>query len=144
MKIIVQRVKKAKVEVNGKNVGEINQGYLLYICFEVNDKRDVIDKAIKKIVNLRIFEDSNKKMNHSIKEVSGSILSISQFTLSWCGRKGNRPSFDQSMPPEEASIFFRVFNDNLKKHVNLEEGIFSAEMQVTSVNDGPCTFMFNF
>lgn len=145
MKVVIQRVKEASVTVEDKVIGAIHQGYLLYVCFEASDKVDVIEKAIKKILALRIFEDENGKMNKDITQVNGGILSISQFTLSWDGRKGNRPSFELSMPPAEAQIFYQRFNEELKKSgLQIEIGAFGADMKVQSINDGPVTFHLSF
>lgn len=145
MKAIVQRVHQAKVEVEEKVVGEIEKGYLIYICFEKDDTYKVMDKLIHKILNLRIFEDDQEKMNFSLADVQGSILSISQFTLSWDGKKGHRPSFDGSMPPNDAKIFYKMFNDKLKAAgVNVQIGAFGKQMNVSSINDGPVTFFLDY
>lgn len=145
MKIVVQRVKQASVSVNQQVIGKIQQGYLLYVCFEVNDTIETIDKSIHKIMNLRIFEDDKGKMNQNITQISGSILSVSQFTLSWDGKKGHRPSFENSMNPMNAKILYRKFNDKIAEHgVHIEKGQFGAEMLVESINDGPVTFHIDF
>jgi D-tyrosyl-tRNA(Tyr) deacylase len=145
MKILIQRVLNASVEVEKKCVGIINHGLLLYVCFEKDDQNQMIEKATQKITSLRIFEDENHKMNKNIIEAQGSILSVSQFTLSWDGQKGNRPSFDKSLGPNEAKIMYTLFNQSLKEiGLNVQEGIFSADMKVTSTNDGPVTFMLQF
>jgi D-tyrosyl-tRNA(Tyr) deacylase len=145
VKVIIQRVKEAKVEVNHQIKGQIKQGYLLYICFETNDSLKQLESAIRKIRDIRIFEDENRKMNRSIKDKELSILSISQFTLSWDGKKGNRPSFDKSMEPKKAKEFFDIFNQKLKNEkLHVETGIFAADMQVYSINDGPVTFYLSF
>ena len=144
MKVLVQRVKKASVVIQDETVGEINKGFLLYVCFEANDTMEKLDKAVTKILNLRIFEDSKAKMNQNIIDVKGEILSVSQFTLSWDGKKGHRPSFDKSMSPNEAKIFYRTFNDKLSEKCSLKKGLFGAEMQVYSQNDGPVTFFLDF
>ncbi len=145
MKILIQRVKEARVEINKNTVGEISHGLLLYVCFEEQDHLDVIDQAVKKITNLRIFEDEDNKMNYNILQSQGEILSISQFTLSWDGRKGYRPSFDRSMPPNDAKLFYRKFNDAIAKQgIKLAKGRFGAEMDVYSINDGPVTFFLSF
>lgn len=145
MKVIVQRVKEAKVVVDSKTVGEISQGYLLYVCFVKGDTNKQVEDAIKKVLNLRIFEDNNGKMNQDISQVEGSILSVSQFTLSWDGKKGNRPSFDQSMPPVEAEIMYEKFNEKLGlTGVPIKKGTFGADMKVHSINDGPVTFILEF
>ncbi|MBD67116.1 MAG: D-tyrosyl-tRNA(Tyr) deacylase [Halobacteriovoraceae bacterium] len=145
MKAVVQRVHSAQVEVNQKVVGKIGQGYLIYICFELGDTKQNMEKLIKKILNLRVFEDENEKMNLSLSDVSGQILSVSQFTLSWDGKKGHRPSFDKSMPPNEAKVMYKFFNDELKKAgIQLEMGRFGAQMNVSSINDGPVTFFLDY
>lgn len=144
MKILVQRVKSANVNINNNCVGSIDKGYLLYVCFEIGDSIETVNTAVTKIIKLRIFEDNNGKMNLSINEVNGSILSISQFTLSWDGQKGHRPSFDKSLSPVEAKILYKKFNDELCKSCRLEKGQFGADMKVESINDGPVTFFLNF
>ena len=145
MKVVLQRVSKASVTVNSNIVGEINNGFLIYICFEQNDTMDTIETLVKKIINLRVFEDSAGKMNSNILQNQGSILSISQFTLSWDGKKGHRPSFDKSMAPNQAKVFYRKFNDLLEQEIgNIQKGIFGAEMQVESINDGPVTFLLEY
>lgn len=144
MKVVIQRVKKAKVEVLNQVVGEIDTGLLLLVCMENGDQASSIEKAAKKICNLRIFEDENGRMNKSILEIQGSVLAISQFTLSWDGSKGNRPSFDLSMEPSQASQMFDSFCLLLKEYTNVETGKFGADMQVSLVNDGPVTFSLAF
>lgn len=145
MKILIQRVKQAHVTVDEKKVGQITSGLLIYICFETHDSLEIIDLAVKKIIGLRIFEDKDGKMNTNISQVQGQILSISQFTLSWNGKKGHRPSFDKSMPPNDAKIFYRKFNDTIEKYgIKLAKGMFGTEMQVSSINDGPVTFFLDY
>ncbi len=145
MKVVIQRVLSASVKINEAISGEIDHGLLLYVCFEAHDAQEVIDKAIKKITALRIFEDENGKMNKSIQDVSGAILSISQFTLSWDGRKGNRPSFDLSMEPEKACKFYDDFNKKISlTGLEIKTGAFGADMKVQSINDGPVTFHLSF
>ena len=145
MKVIIQRVKEASVQVNSKVIGQINKGYLLYVCFEKEDSLLNINAAIKKIRDLRIFEDEDQKMNTNLRDANGEILSISQFTLSWDGKKGNRPSFDKSMPPEKAEILYNKFNELLKQNgMSVQTGCFGENMQVQSINDGPVTFHLIF
>ena len=146
MKVLIQRVANAKVEVDNEVVGKIGQGYLLYVCFEADDTLEKIDAAIYKITKLRIFEDEKYKMNKNISDIKGEILSVSQFTLSWDGKKGHRPSFDRSLNPMDAKIYYRNFNDKLEQELGIEiqKGRFGAEMQVHSINDGPVTFMLEF
>ncbi|MBL7666086.1 MAG: D-tyrosyl-tRNA(Tyr) deacylase [Bacteriovoracaceae bacterium] len=145
MKLVLQRVKSASVTVNGKTTGEIQQGLLLFVCFEAGDTMAAVDESIEKVVNLRIFEDEAGKMNLNVKQINGAILSVSQFTLSWDGKKGHRPSFDKSMPPQEAKLMYYTFNKKLEeRELKVEKGIFGENMQVSLVNDGPVTFILNF
>lgn len=145
MKVIIQRVKEASVSVDDKITGKIGQGYLLYVCFEAGDTMEKVDLAVDKISKFRIFNDSEGKMNLNLSQVQGEILSISQFTLSWDGKKGHRPSFDKSMQPIEAKIFYRKFNDKLIENgLRVEMGVFGAEMLVESKNDGPVTFILEY
>jgi D-tyrosyl-tRNA(Tyr) deacylase len=144
MKIVIQRAKKAKVEVSEKIVGQIDSGLLLLVCMEQSDEPAALEKAALKVRNLRIFEDENGRMNKSIIDVKGSILAVSQFTLSWDGRKGNRPSFDLSMEPSKANEMFEQFCGILREEINVETGEFGADMQVHLVNDGPVTFSLSF
>ena len=145
MKIVVQRVARASVVVENAVVGEIDTGLLLYVCLEAGDEIAKLDEAAEKIQKLRIFEDEKGKMNNNVVQANGKILSISQFTLSWDGRKGHRPSFDRSMPPQEARLMYNLFNQKLRDlGLVVETGRFGADMKVDSVNDGPVTFHLNF
>ncbi len=141
MKIVVQRVKKAKVDVNNKTVGEIDKGLLLLVSFTHNDTLDNIKYMVNKVINLRIFDDQNGVMNLSVKDVGGSILSVSQFTLYGDCTKGNRPSYVNSMKAEQAKEMYEIFNQELRKEIKVETGIFQAEMEVSLVNDGPITII---
>lgn len=145
MKVLLQRVQSASVTIEGEVNGAIEKGYLLLVCFENGDSTDTLEEAIYKVKNLRIFEDEKNRMNFNLQEVNGDILSISQFTLSWDGKKGHRPSFDKSLPPQQAKILYKLFNDKLKEEgFKVEAGIFGADMKVSSINDGPVTFMLEF
>jgi D-aminoacyl-tRNA deacylase len=145
MKIVVQRVLEASVKVENEIVGSIGHGLLLFVCFEQGDDENSVNKAIDKIVKLRIFDDQNGKMNLDINTVQGKLLSISQFTLSWDGSGGHRPSFEKSMPPAEARLKYALFNRELRaRGLSVEEGKFGAYMQVSLINDGPVTFTFEF
>lgn len=145
MKVVIQRSKKSNVIVEEKIVGEIDKGMVLLVCMEKGDGQSNIEKAAKKILGLRIFSDEQGKMNLSLKQMEGKILAISQFTLSWDGVKGNRPSFDKSMPPNEANELFESFCDLLgKEDVVVEKGVFGASMEVNILNDGPVTFSLDF
>ena len=144
MRVVIQRTKNAKVDVDQKTVGQSNWGATLLVCLEKNDDQITIAKAAQKILTARIFEDEHQKMNLNIQQVNGSILAISQFTLSWRGDKGNRPSFDLSMEPNQANLLFEEFCQHLGKVVPVETGKFGASMEVTLTNVGPVTFVFEF
>jgi D-tyrosyl-tRNA(Tyr) deacylase len=145
MKVIVQRVLESKVIINNSTHAQIQKGYLLYVCFEREDSTQSLQKAVQKITDLRINEDENQKMNLDISQINGEILSISQFTLSWDGKKGNRPSFENSMEPLAAQALYDRFNQALMENgINTKTGIFGADMKIESINDGPVTFILNF
>ena len=144
MKVIIQRVLNAKCVVNEENVSEITSGMMLLVGFTNGDSVKQIDKMVKKIINLRIFEDENKKMNLSIQKVSGEILSISQFTLYGDTTKGNRPSYMKALNGEEAIKLYKTFNEEMNKYVVTKPGIFGAEMMVNISNDGPITLIMEF
>ncbi len=143
MKVVVQRSKNSKVTINNKVNGSIDKGYVLLVGFTHGDTTDIVDKMINKILNLRIFEDENDKMNLSIKDINGSILSISQFTLYADAKKGNRPSFINAMKPDEASKLYDYFNQELSKYIEVNTGIFGADMKVEIYNDGPVTIILD-
>lgn len=145
MKVVVQRCKGAKCTVDGNITGQIDHGYMLLVGFTHNDNVENIDKMVKKIINLRIFEDEMGKMNKNIIQVGGSILSISQFTLYANTNEGNRPSFTNAMKPDLASNLYNIFNAKLKEeNIKVECGIFGADMQIDFVNDGPVTIILEF
>lgn len=145
MKVVVQRVNEASVSVENEIVGAIPAGLMLLACFEQGDDETTITKAVEKITKLRIFDDADGKMNLDIQATKGEVLSISQFTLSWDGSGGHRPSFEKSMPPQEARLKYALFNRELKnKGLIVKEGIFGAFMKVSLINDGPVTFILNF
>ena len=139
MKVLVQRSKESYVNVSGKTVGHINSGLVALVGFTYGDDIETIKYCVNKLINLRIFDDEDGVMNKSILDVGGSVLSISQFSLYGDTRKGNRPSYIKSLNKEEASVLYDVFNEELKKHVSVETGIFHAEMEVHIINDGPMT-----
>lgn len=139
MRVVVQRSKNSKVTIDGKVNGQIDHGYVLLVGFTEGDNEQIIDKMINKIVNLRIFEDEKEKMNLSILDTKGSILSISQFTLYANCTEGRRPSFVEAMNPTEASRLYDVFNEKLREFLHVETGIFGADMKVEIYNDGPVT-----
>ncbi len=145
MKIILQRVKKAKCTVEGKITGAIEQGYLLLVGYTQGDDIQKNQKAAKKIANLRIFEDENEKMNLDIKKVSGKILAISQFTLYANTNEGNRPSFIEALNPVPAKELYLAFCKELRTYdLEVYEGIFGAHMDIELINDGPVTIQFEF
>ena len=139
MKLVVQRVKNAQVDVDGKTVGKIEKGFMVLLGVTHNDTKQEADYLVKKLCNLRVFEDENEKMNLSILDTKGSILSISQFTLYADAKKGNRPSFINAMNPNEATKLYDLFNEKLSKFLHVETGIFGADMKVEIYNDGPVT-----
>ncbi len=142
MKVLVQRVTSAAVEVKQQIVGKIAKGFLLFIGVQKGDTQQQAAYLAKKVANLRIFEDSDGKMNLSIQDVGGEILAISQFTLAGDTSRGNRPGFETAACPEEAKHLYEYFVQQLNSHnLKVETGIFQAEMLVSLVNDGPCTFI---
>lgn len=142
MKVVVQRVKKASVEVNEKIVGKIDNGVLLLVGFTYDDDIEKLKWMARKIVNLRIFDDENGVMNLSLKDVGGSVLSVSQFTLYADPKKGNRPSYVNALNGEEAVILYDKFNEILRNDdIKVETGMFGEEMEVSLVNDGPITII---
>ena len=141
MKVVAQRSKKSSVSINNKIVGKIDKGLVILVGFTDGDSLKDIDYIVKKIVNLRIFDDDNGVMNKSIKDVGGSILSISQFTLYAETKKGNRPSYIKAMNGNDATKLYDIFNDKLREHVNVETGVFGADMMVSISNDGPVTII---
>jgi D-tyrosyl-tRNA(Tyr) deacylase len=140
MRVLIQRVKSASVSVKGKRISEIEKGLLIFVGIGKEDADDDIEYMSRKISNLRIFEDEEGKMNLNMKQADGAVLSISQFTLYADTRKGNRPGFDQSAPPERAKALWERFNEALKNNgLEVKEGIFGAHMEVELTNDGPVT-----
>lgn len=139
MRVIVQRSKNSNVIVDEKIVGKIASGLVLLVGFTYGDNAQIIDKMVNKIVKLRIFDDENSIMNKSILDVGGKILSISQFTLYADTKKGNRPSYMNALNGAEATKLYDLFNEKLAEFVNVEKGVFGAEMIVNITNDGPIT-----
>ena len=145
MKAIIQRVKNAKVFVNSKKISEINRGYLLYLGISISDNEEDICWLVEKIVNMRLFNDNLNRLNKSILDLNGDILLVSQFTLQAKTKKGNRPSFINAAKKDFALPIYERFKNFLSKKLDKEisEGIFGANMQVESVNDGPVTIIID-
>jgi len=143
MRALVQRSKDSSVEIEGKIHGKIDKGLVVLVCFTEGDNEKDIDYIIKKITNLRIFDDKNGVMNKSILDAGGSILSISQFTLYAITSEGNRPSYIRALKGDESIKLYDLFNEKLSKIVNVQTGIFGADMLCHINNDGPITIMID-
>ena len=144
MKFVIQRVKNASVDVDGKTVGKIGKGFLVLIGVTHEDTKTIADKMIKKLIGLRIFEDENGKTNLSLSDVNGSLLLVSQFTLYADCKKGNRPSFTNAAAPEIANELYEYIISECKKQIPVvEKGIFGADMKVSLLNDGPFTIVLD-
>ncbi len=142
MRVVVQRAKQASVQVEGKTVGSIGHGLVLLVGITQSDDEAAVEFVAEKIANLRIFEDADGKMNHSVLETGGQILSISQFTLYGDCRKGRRPNFMAAARPEQAEPLYELLNQRLRdKGLVVETGIFGAMMDVTLLNHGPVTLI---
>lgn len=145
MKVVLQRAKYAEIKVEEKIVGKIENGLLIFLGIGKNDNENTADKLVKKICNMRIFEDENNKMNKSIKDINGDILLVSQFTLYANCKSGNRPSFIDACEPKKANELYEYFKKSCKQELkkNIESGIFGANMKVELLNDGPVTILLN-
>ncbi len=141
MRIVVQRSLNSFVKVHDKIVGEIDRGLVLLIGFAKEDQIEDLDYMLHKVLNLRIFSDDEGKMNQSILDINGKILSISQFTLQADTKKGNRPSFQSAMPYDEAKDLYEIWNQKLRQFVWVETGKYGEDMQVQITNDGPVTIL---
>ena len=141
MRVVVQRVLEASCTVDEKITGKIKNGFMLLVGFTNTDTKDNVLEMVKKVLNLRIMDDENHVMNKSILDSKGSILSISQFTLYADTKKGNRPSYINAMKGNDAIVLYRLFNEELRKYVPVEEGIFKADMKISLINDGPVTII---
>ncbi len=142
MKLVVQRVKKAEVKVDGNIVGKIDKGFLVLIGIKVGDTKEQADYLVKKLCNLRVFSDENDKMNLSIKDIKGKLLIVSQFTLYGDCSQGNRPSFIEAARPEEANPLYKYFCNQCElNNIEVQKGIFGADMKVELINDGPVTII---
>lgn len=144
MRIVVQRVKKASVKIEDKIQGKIEQGFLVLLGITSTDSRKDVDYLVKKVCNLRIFEDENGKMNLALKNINGELLIISQFTLYGDCSEGNRPSFIEAAKPPVAIPLYEYFVEECKKCIDkVETGIFGADMKVELLNDGPVTIIID-
>lgn len=142
MKVLIQRVKKASVTIDKQLYSSIDKGILALVGIEKGDTLEIVEKYAKKVVNLRIFPDENDKMNRSIVDIGGEMLIVSQFTLCGDCKKGTRPSFDNSAPPDIANTLYEAFiNEVQKLNIKTQHGKFGAMMDVELINDGPVTFM---
>ena len=144
MKLVIQRVKHASVTVEGNVTGKIGKGFLVFIGIADSDTKEIADQYVKKLLNLRIFEDENGKTNLSLKDVNGELLLISQFTLYADCRKGNRPSFINAGAPDIAKALYEYMIEACRKEIPVvQTGIFGADMQVELLNDGPFTVVLD-
>lgn len=144
MKLVIQRVTRASVTVDGEIVGKIDKGFLVLVGIANTDTKEIADKYLKKLINLRIFEDENGKTNLSLKDVGGELLLVSQFTLYADCKKGNRPSFINAGAPDMANELYEYMIEVCKREVPVvEKGIFGADMKVELLNDGPFTVVLD-
>lgn len=142
MRLLIQRVSKASVKIEGKCVGKINKGFLVFLGITHEDTKDNVDYLVNKLYNLRVFEDENEKMNLSIKDINGEILIVSQFTLYADTSHGNRPSFINAAKSDKANELYEYFIEKAKQTgIKIEAGIFGADMKVELLNDGPVTIL---
>lgn len=144
MRAIIQRVSEASVSVENQVVGKIGKGLLVLLGVGHDDEDKDLDYLVSKILGLRIFQDENDKMNLSLKDIKGELLVVSQFTLYGDVRKGKRPSFTASAPPEKGNMYYEKFLEKCTENgINPEKGIFGADMKVKLINDGPVTIMLD-
>ena len=145
MRLIIQRVSKASVSIDSKIVGQIQQGFLVLVGIENADQLEDVNWLVQKLIGLRVFSDDEGKMNLSVKDVLGNILVVSQFTLFASTVKGNRPSFIRSAKPDFAVPMYEYFINRLKSEsgLDIQTGIFGADMQIELVNDGPVTIFID-
>ena len=144
MRLVIQKVSSSNVKINNEVVGSIDKGFMVLVAITDSDNKMIVDKMVDKLINLRIFEDENDKLNLSLLDVKGSILSISQFTLYANCKKGRRPSFIEAAKPDISKPLYEYFNQQLKeKGVMVETGVYGAMMEVSLVNDGPVTIILD-
>ena len=143
MRVVLQRVKSASVTVDDQVIGKVGKGYMLLVGFTHDDSIEDIDYIARKVANARLFADENGKINLSIKQVQGAILSVSQFTLYASTKNGNRPGFGAAQKPELAKENYHYFNEKLRSYgIEVQTGQFGADMDVALVNDGPITIIY--
>lgn len=144
MRVVLQRVKSASVTVDDQVIGKVGKGYMLLVGFTHDDSIEDIDYIARKVANARLFADENGKINLSIKQVQGAILSVSQFTLYASTKNGNRPGFGAAQKPELAKENYHYFNEKLRSYsIEVQTGQFGADMDVALVNDGPITIIYD-
>ena len=143
MKLVIQRVKRASVSIDGQVYSQIQDGLLLLVGVGPEDDQKDLEYAVRKVTQMRIFSDEDGKMNLSVKDIQGEILSISQFTLFAQTKKGNRPAFIGAADPEMASRLYDDFNELLEKEVPVKRGVFAADMAIELINDGPVTIILD-
>jgi D-tyrosyl-tRNA(Tyr) deacylase len=144
MRVILTTVKEANVKISGRMVGKISRGFLLLVGFTDGDNSETVEKMVDKILALRVFPDEHGQINISLQDINGSILSVSQFTLYANTRKGRRPSFVEALRPGEAEPLYDYFNKLIEqKHGRISTGVFGADMEVESINDGPFTLILD-
>ena len=141
MKALIQRVTSSSIEVEGTNVGQINKGLLVFIGIEKLDELSHADKMVNKILSYRVFSDKNEKMNLSVIDINGDVMLVPQFTLAADTKNGTRAGFSTAMKPLEAENIYDYMVEKFKTFVNIQSGIFGADMKVSLVNDGPVTFL---
>ncbi len=144
MRVVLQRVSKAEVRVEGQIVASINRGVVLFVGFTHDDNESSLAGTANKLVDLRIFEDENRKMNLSLRDINGAIIAVPQFTLYGNTKKGRRPCFVEAALPQRAKRLFDLFVEALRQPgIAVDSGVFGAHMEVDLVNDGPVTFVFD-
>ncbi len=144
MRFLIQRVNKANVEVDKKCVGKIWKGFLVFVGITQSDNKEIADVMVKKLINLRVFSDENDRMNLALKDVNGELLIVSQFTLYANCKRGNRPDFIQAAKAEQANDLYEYIVDKCKENgINVQTGIFGADMKVELLNDGPVTIILD-